>query len=181
MKRIYIIRHCKADGQEASANLTSECYTQALILRDYFENVKIDKIIASHYVRAVQSIKPLAEHKEIEIIKDTRLSERILSTENYPDWLEKLKMTFQDKSLTFIGGESSNEALFRISSVFEEVINSSEENVMFVTHGAIMSLLLNSIDENFGFDQWQTLTNPDIYLIEVQEGEKTFKRIWNSQ
>ncbi|MFJ8064570.1 histidine phosphatase family protein [Psychrobacillus sp. NPDC096426] len=181
MKRIYIIRHCKAEGQEENAKLTSEGLTQALMLRDYFEHVKIDQIISSHYIRAVQSIEPLGEFKGIEIIKDTRLSERILSTENYTDWLDKLNMTFQDKSLTFIGGESSNEALFRISSVFEEVINSPAENVILVTHGAIMSLLLNSMDDHFGFDQWQTLTNPDIYLIEVQEGKKTFKRIWNSK
>jgi len=180
MKRIYIIRHCKAEGQEENAKLTSEGYSQALLLRDYFENVKIDKIVSSHYVRAVQSIEPLGIYKRIEIIKDTRLSERILSTVNYSDWLDKLNMTFQDKSLTFIGGESSNEVLFRIDSVMEEVINSPEENVILVTHGAIMSLLLNSIDENFGFEQWQTLTNPDIYLIDVQEGKKTFKRIWNS-
>ncbi|MFJ5772168.1 histidine phosphatase family protein [Psychrobacillus sp. NPDC093180] len=179
MKRIYLIRHCKAEGQEENANLTSEGYNQAMILRDYFDNVKIDKIISSHYIRAVQSVESLAENKDMDIIKDVRLSERILSTENYPDWLEKLKMTFQDKSLTFIGGESSNEALCRIASVLDEVINSSEENVILVTHGAIMSLLLNSMDESFGFEQWQSLSNPDIYLIEVQEGERTFKRIWN--
>ena len=178
MKRIFIIRHCKAEGQEENANLTSEGYTQASMLKNYFDNVQINKIISSPYVRAVQSIKPLAESKEIDIIKDARLSERILSTENYPDWMEKLKMTFQDKSLTFIGGESSNEALCRISSVVDEVINSPEENVMLVTHGAIMSLLLNSMDEGFGFEQWQTLSNPDIYLVEVLEGERTFKRIW---
>lgn len=181
MKRIYIIRHCKAEGQEENANLTSEGYQQAIMLKNFFENVQIDKIISSHYVRAVQTIEPLAEDKGMEIIQDARLSERILSTENYPDWLEKLKMTFQDKSLTFIGGESSNEALIRIASVLEEVIVSPEENIILVTHGAIMSLLLNSIDENFGFDQWQTLTNPDIYLIEIQNGKKTFKRTWNSK
>lgn len=181
MKRIYIIRHCKAEGQEENANLTSEGNAQASMLRDFFENVKIDKIISSHYVRAFQSIEPLSKSKGIEIIKDTRLSERILSTENYSDWLDKLKMTFHNKSLTFIGGESSNEALLRFISVFEEVINYTDENVILVTHGAIMSLFLNSIDENFEFEQWQTLTNPDIYLIEVQEGQKTFKRIWTSK
>ncbi|GGA28110.1 histidine phosphatase family protein [Psychrobacillus lasiicapitis] len=178
MKRIYIIRHCKAEGQEENANLTSEGYNQAMMLRDYFENMKIDKIISSPYVRAVQSIKPLAESKEMDIIKDARLSERILSTANYSNWLEKLKMTFQDKSLTFLGGESSDEALCRISLVLEEVINSSAEDVILVTHGAIMSLLLNSMDEGFSFEQWQSLSNPDIYLIEVLEGERTFKRIW---
>ncbi|MDI2588846.1 histidine phosphatase family protein [Psychrobacillus sp. NEAU-3TGS] len=178
MKRIYIIRHCKAEGQEENANLTSEGYNQAMMLRDYFENVKIDKIISSHYVRAVQSVEPLAESKEMDIIKDARLAEKILSTENYPDWMEKLKMSFQDSSLTFLGGESSDVALCRISSVLEEVINSSEEDVILVTHGAIMSLLLNSMDEGFGFEQWQTLSNPDIYLVEVLEGERTFKRIW---
>lgn len=181
MKRIYIIRHCKAEGQDENANLTSEGYNQSYMLRDFFVDQKIDKIISSHFVRAVQTIEPLGEYKGIDILKDSRLSERILSTENYSDWLDKLKMTFQERDLTFVGGESSNEALLRINNVFEEVINSPEENVILVTHGAIMSLLLNSIDDNFGFEQWQSLTNPDIYLIEVLEGKKTFKRISNSK
>lgn len=177
MKKIYIIRHCKAEGQEESANLTVEGYEQALKLRDHFENIAIDKIISSHFVRAIQTIKPLSELKEITILKEPRLSERILSSEDYPDWLDKLKMTFHDKDLTFLGGESSNEALFRIKSVLEEVLTSSDENIILVTHGAIMSLLLNSFDEQFGFDQWASLTNPDIYMAETQDVALKFKRL----
>ncbi|WP_144510049.1 histidine phosphatase family protein [Bacillus sp. FJAT-22090] len=177
MKKIYIIRHCKAEGQEKSANLTVEGYEQALKLRDYFENITIDKIISSHFERAVQTIKPLSEFKKIPILKDSRLSERILSSEDYPDWLDKLKMTFQDKDLTFVGGESSNEALIRIKNVLEEVLTSPDENIILVTHGAIMSLLLNSFDERFGFEQWASLSNPDIYMADIHEEALKFKRL----
>ena len=50
---------------------------------------------------------------------DRQLTERVLSTKNISDWLEKLKTTFEDIELKFEGGESSQEAMKRIVEVVE--------------------------------------------------------------
>ena len=90
-KKIYMIRHCEADGQPAEAQLTERGLKQALDLSELFSEIKIDSIISSPYKRAIQSIQPLAKRLNVEIEIDSKLRERVLSTKSYSDWLDKLK------------------------------------------------------------------------------------------
>ncbi|MFT8320993.1 MAG: histidine phosphatase family protein [Bacillus sp. (in: firmicutes)] len=76
-KTFYLIRHCEAEGQDASAELTKTGIQQAKKVADFFSNKKIDLIIASPYQRAIQSILPLAQQLGYTINTDKRLKERI--------------------------------------------------------------------------------------------------------
>jgi 2,3-bisphosphoglycerate-dependent phosphoglycerate mutase len=93
MKIIYLVRHCKAEGQHPEAPLTAEGKKQAEELADFFSDMSIQTIITSPFLRAHQSIEPLVRKLNIDIKVDERLSERILSTNEYPDWLQRLKDT----------------------------------------------------------------------------------------
>lgn len=178
LKKIYIIRHCEAEGQPAEAQLTDRGFKQALEVSEFFSEIKIDRIISSPYKRAIQSIQPLAEQLNLKIEIDRKLTERVLSSENLSDWLEKLKTTFEDIELKFEGGESSKEAMKRIVEVVEEVFNGEFENTIIVTHGNLMSLLLKYYNGNFGFDDWKNLSNPDIYLLRNTDNKVFFERLW---
>ena len=48
-KIIYLIRHCKAGGQESSATLTSKGVEQACKLADFLYAKQIDYIISSSF------------------------------------------------------------------------------------------------------------------------------------
>nr|WP_141431787.1 histidine phosphatase family protein [Bacillus sp. 03113] len=178
MKKIYIIRHCEAEGQPSEAQLTDIGLKQAIDLSGFFSDIKIDRIISSPYKRAIQSIQPLAKRLNVEIEVDRQLTERILSTKNLPDWFEKLRATFEDTKLKFEGGESSQEAMKRIVKVVEKVFNSDIENTIIVTHGNLLSLLLNYINKDFGFDDWQNLSNPDVFLLKKESNIVTYERLW---
>ncbi|WP_338066675.1 histidine phosphatase family protein [Peribacillus acanthi] len=178
MKKIYVIRHCEAEGQPSEAKLTNKGDIQALELAEFFLDTKIDRIISSPYKRAIQSIQPLANLLNVEIELNSLLSERVLSTNNYSDWYEKLRNTFNDFELKFEGGESSQEAAKRIIGVVEEVFKSENENTIIVTHGNLMALLLNYVNKKFGFDDWKNLSNPDVFLLKVQNDNVTYARLW---
>lgn len=178
MKKIYLIRHCEAEGQPFEAQLTDRGLKQALELADYFSNIKIDRIISSPYTRAIQSIQPLAERLHLEIENDSRLTERVLSTNNLTDWFEKLRVTFDDLELKFEGGESSQEAMDRIVEVVEKVFTSETKNTIIVTHGNLMSLLLRYYNKNFGFEDWRNLSNPDLFLLKNESNKVTIERLW---
>ena len=177
-KRIYLIRHCEAEGQPVEARLTEKGVKQAETLSDFFSNIQVDCIISSPFLRAIQSIEPTSLTQNAKIELDERLSERILSTRNMPDWLDKLKATFVDRDLTYEGGESSRKAADRIVSVVEEVLASDCETALIVTHGNLLSLLLNAYDQSFGFDQWKGLSNPDVYLLRFTERQPHVERLW---
>ena len=180
MKRIYVIRHCEAQGQSLHASLTEKGLKQAEHLAQFFQAMPIDRIISSPYLRAIQSIEPLSKNINQKIEIDKRLEERILSTDNLPDWLEKLKGTFSDSNLKYTGGESSREAMARITNVVKEVIEGEAEHSVIVSHGNLIALLMKSYQHDVDFQFWQKLSNPDVYQISYVDNETVIEHIWDT-
>ena len=56
----------------------------------------------------------------------------------------------------------------------------SGEPALLVSHGNLMTLLLNSIDASFGFDAWKAMTNPDVFLLEPRTDGYSIERIWDA-
>ncbi|WP_155593344.1 histidine phosphatase family protein [Lysinibacillus cavernae] len=181
MGKIYIIRHCLAQGQSPDAPLTETGLKQAETLADFFKDIKIERILSSPFLRAIQSIEPLSIRESITIEIDERLSERLLSTRDLPDWYEKLQATFIDMDLKFDGGESSREAMDRIVTVVEDAFAQDADNILIVSHGNIISLLLKHYDQEVDFQSWQNLSNPDVFLLSVHLNGVMIERVWSSQ
>lgn len=103
----------------------------------------------------------------------------MLSSIPLPDWIEKLAESFNDLDLAFEGGESSNQAMNRITEVVDEIIdNNNLKTTIIVAHGGIISLLLHHFDNSFGFDEWKSLSNPDVYLLKLTKNKAYFERLW---
>ena len=167
-KTIYLIRHCKTEGQEPGAALTEQGKQDAKALVRVLVDIEVDHILSSPYRRAIDTIIPLSKELKLEVQVKEELKERVLSDQPMHDWLEKLEQTFLDKDLVFEGGESSREALSRVLRVIEEVLNNEEMNqVVLVSHGNLLSLLINHYDSNFGFKEWAKMRNPDLFILEV--------------
>ncbi|WP_284521660.1 histidine phosphatase family protein [Cytobacillus pseudoceanisediminis] len=103
MKTFYVVRHAKAEGQPFSARLTESGREQALKLIDFFKDKEINRIYSSPFVRAMETIRPLAQSRNLEIVEESRLGERVLSSILFDDWQEKLKQSFSDFELVFEG------------------------------------------------------------------------------
>lgn len=179
MKKIYLVRHCETVSQDPESPLTENGYKQTKALAHFFKKKKIDAIRSSPFRRARESIEPLAQQRNIEIIEDERLTERVLSSINLPDWYEKLQETFINKELRFTGGDSSQEAMNRIVNVIEEISKSNHKDVIVVTHGNILALLLHYYDHTFGFKDWEKLRNPDVFVLGIGGDEARVRNIWN--
>lgn len=178
VKHIYVIRHCEAQGQASDASLTEQGFYQAEVLAEFFTDKKIERIITSPFLRAIQTIEPLSTRGNINIEIDERLSERILSIKDLPDWYEKLQATFTDMDLKFDGGESSNEARRRIVNVVEGILLGESEHTIVVSHGNIITLLLKSYNSEVDFQFWTHLSNPDVFQLSVKNHEVTIEHIW---
>jgi len=180
-KRIYIVRHCETQGQSPTSPLTEKGHQQAKHLVAFFDNVNIDHIISSPFLRAKQSVEPLSKERHIDIEIDERLQERQLSTNDLPNWEEKLKATFADWDLAYEGGESSRAASQRIISVVDEVFKNDDENTVIVSHGNLTSLLLYHYKYDLGFEGWKKLSNPDVFLFEYTNNHVTIERLWQDE
>ncbi|MGM7700455.1 histidine phosphatase family protein [Pseudalkalibacillus sp. Hm43] len=174
---LYIVRHCKAEGQPPEAPLTEEGFKQAEELPDFFTNKKVERIVSSPFTRAQQSIQPTADQLGIEMELDDRLAERTLSTQPMENWMVNLARTYEDMHLKFEGGESSQEATDRAMAVINE-LKSDNKDAVIVTHGNLMSLILQHFDNVNGFEKWKDLSNPDVYHLSLDE-DMSLKRIWS--
>ncbi|MBS2967376.1 histidine phosphatase family protein [Metabacillus sp. KIGAM252] len=177
-KKIYLIRHCKASGQDLEAPLTQEGRAQAASLAAFLAGKSIDVIYSSPFKRAIDSVLPISRACNLDVILDQRLAERILSIKNLQDWIDKLSQTFEDKTLVFEGGESSMAAASRGLEVIQSFLDSSYQTAAIVSHGNLISLILNHYDESYGFEQWKALSNPDLYLLEFEGSIPDIKRVW---
>lgn len=162
---LYLVRHCQATGQEPDAPLTERGKQQAIVLANWLGAVSIERIISSPFVRAYQSVVPLSERLGLTIEVDERLVERVLSPVPLDDWRQKLAETFVDLDLSFQGGESSRMAMMRGVEVIHQVIDQTARSVVIVTHGNLMTLILKYFDEQFGYAEWESLQNPDVYCV----------------
>ncbi|SDJ68741.1 histidine phosphatase family protein [Sediminibacillus albus] len=184
MKRLFMIRHCNAEGQHKDSPLTKDGVIQAQIVAEFLQDYgyKMDRILSSPFLRAVESIKPYAQRNSLPIEIDERLEERLLSEEPVDDWMDVLEQSFTDMNFKLPGGESSNDASLRAKQLVDEIMeDDSCENVAIVTHGNLLALLLGKYQADIGFAQWKGLTNPDMYLIQKTGGEYIVERIWQDK
>lgn len=180
-KRIYVVRHCKAAGQAVEAPLTDEGLQQAVGLADFLETAGADKLVASQFVRAVQSLEPLAKRIGLPIEQDERLGERVLSAKDEPNWMEMLQAAYEDLDLCYEGGESGRQVMERALASVRDILASDAKTTVLASHGGLTTHLLKYFDDAYGFASWQKLSNPDVYLLTFDEdsGERaTVERVW---
>lgn len=168
MKKLVLISHSQAKGNHRDSPLTNHGVNQARRLSEFFDdqNFKIDRIISSPYMHAVETIMPYSRAHSIEIETDLRLRERILSSEPVEDTLDALETSFEDMDYALPGGESSNDALSRFLEALDEFSANESETVALVTHPNLLLLILSHYDEGYGFKQWHLFKQPDVYIIE---------------
>ncbi|MCA1030641.1 phosphoglycerate mutase family protein [Bacillus timonensis] len=180
MKRIYFIRHCQAKGQSIDAALTEIGRSQAIYLQDFFRTIDVDFLISSPYRRAIDSLKPLAEIKHLTIHLDHRLSERILCIDPIDNWLELLEYSFVDMNFSFPDGESSQKAMDRANELIDELISSQFNSIVVMSHGNLTALMLKIFKSDIGYEDWLSMSNPDVFEVVINEKGNSVKRIWDA-
>lgn len=179
LKKLIVVRHCSATGQERDAALTIAGEKQAHFLANFLiqNNLQIESIISSPFTRAIQSIAPFALRTNLPVGEDERLEERILSNNPMEDWLQKLEYTFTNIDISFLGGESTKQAMDRVASLIQDILQQEHQVTLLVTHGNLLTLILKYFDNRIGFLEWKNLSNPDIYEITLDE-QTTIHRLW---
>lgn len=173
-----MVRHSASAGQDAAAPLTAIGRTQAIRLADYLGTLGVELLMSSPYVRAQQSIAPLALGLGLPVETEPRLVERVLSIAPLEHWREALRLTFEDLDLTWPGGESSRSAMARGRAAIDALLSRPVRTLVVVTHGNLLTLILRSFEPRFGFQAWEHLSNPDVFCLEMGVERVRITRTW---
>jgi broad specificity phosphatase PhoE len=156
---VYVIRHAEKEKGDFYCSIlplnnqpiSENGKLQALSLVDFFRKLDIESIYVSEYIRAAQTITPVAEAKNIKFSTDKRLNEinigelDQLSDEEVknkcPDfWKSYLE---RKSDFRFPNGESGDEAGARIHDLFCSL--DPTKNHILVSHDGIIRTLICKI------------------------------------
>ncbi|WP_347860519.1 histidine phosphatase family protein [Salimicrobium sp. PL1-032A] len=179
MDRVILIRHAEAEGQHRDSPLSHRGLESTEKLMELLNEHRCCEVIfASPFLRAIETIKPFAEHHGLSIHRDERLEERILSETPLNDWEAILEDSFEDREMKVGAGESSREAKERVSSFLDELEGYSYP--LIVTHGNLLAFILEYFGKTVSFQEWKNFSYPDVFLLEKDQGSWIFNRIWEN-
>ena len=160
--KIFLVRHAHADWTpDENRPLSAQGLRDAKILADTLAANPIEMVISSPYLRAIQTVQPLASRLGLEVSKDDRFRERALGCFSDVSFTEAVRRTWMDFSFSYPDGESNSAAQVRAVQALQALTKHEAEHVAVGTHGNIMALILNYYDPTVGFDFWSKLSMPD--------------------
>ena len=143
-------------------------------LRDTLASVRIDAAYSSPYLRARQTIEPIAQarHLSIETIDDLR--ERLLSPSDLPEWRSHLKRSWNDFDYASPGGETSRDAQARVVRVLDMIASRHTAGTLILaSHGNLIALALNAFMPSVDYTFWESIPMPAVFsLIREEPGWK---------
>jgi len=176
---LYVIRHCESTGSEPEAPLSARGFEPAQDLAKRQAVAGIQRIVSSPYVRARQTIEPLAQRLGVEIEVEVRWAERKGAfIPNRADWEALPRRIFAEPDFSE-NGESSGSALARGLAAFRDIADSIDVPTALVGHGQLSSLLLGQLWHRDPFAIWLALTNPDVFSVTPNGEDYTIERIWS--
>ncbi|MDN7145724.1 histidine phosphatase family protein [Liquorilactobacillus mali] len=167
---IYFVRHALPDyswADDAMMPLTQVGKDDSLVVLDSLKNLSFDFCISSPYKRTLQTIEPLVYEKKLKVHIDERLKERVRGDigENGDVLLKKRwgNFDFHEEN-----GESMNSLQQRNMEVLSRILEQHRgETILFSTHGAALSSMLNHFDNEFGYLDFIRLQCFTPYVLKI--------------
>ncbi len=181
MTEIYFIRHAESDHtvkDEYNRPLTEKGINDAKMLPYMFRDISPDALFCSPYIRAVQTITPVAKAKNLDIIIKNDLRERLSNSAWIHDELDLREFVYkmwENISISVDGGESISELQGRnIKTITEILRDYTEKKIIIGTHGSALASIMNYYDQNFSAEDFMHFIGKMPYIIRMQFEKNNF-------
>ena len=155
---------------EYTRPLTAKGIRDAQQLSDTLASTRIDAAYSSPYLRARQTIEPIARARGLAIETVDDLRERLLSPADLPDWRAHLKRSWEDFDYAPPGGETSRDAQARVVRVLDTIATRhAAGTVILASHGNLIALALNAFMPNVDYAFWESIPMPAVFTLIREE------------
>lgn len=176
--KIYLIRHGETDWNKAlriqgreNIPLNSHGIEQAEECGRAFQKLKIDCIVSSPLIRAVQTAEEIAKYVGVkEVIIDERLIERDYGLLSGSTLSFKEAFTVDDKDANMEEWEIVSQRM--LSCLYEYKSKQDIKNVIMISHGAAIKSVLTELSKSQKGMKIQRLKNACINIL--QDNETSF-------
>lgn len=182
---IYMVRHAHSNysSDELGRGVSQKGKNDLQLVTELLVGENVDVVISSPYRRAIETVEGVAQALCLHIVLEERFKERILSHEPVEDFHSALKKVWDNPEFAHKGGESNFEAAQRgIEGLMDILEKYKEKKIAIGTHGNIMAIIMNSLDKQYDYWFWRSLSMPDIYKLSFEEKNLVeVKRIWDRE
>jgi 2,3-bisphosphoglycerate-dependent phosphoglycerate mutase len=176
---VLLIRHAEsvapgtADFDEYTRPLTEKGLRDAERLVESLASTRIDAAYSSPYIRARQTIEPIAKARGLTIETIDDLRERVLKPGDLPDWRVHLQRSWKDFDYALPGGESGRVAQSRVVRVLDDIRGRRARGgiAMLASHGNLIALALNAMMPNIDYTFWESIPMPAVFTL-LHDGER---------
>ena len=160
LKRFYFVRHGQTEDnagnvyQSAEDKLTEKGREQAVLVAERFVSIPKDIIIASDYVRALETAKVISDKtgvsvRESELFREIRRPADIIGKDKFDGEGKKVMNEIiahePDKNWHHSDEENLFEAIARARKAIEFLCALPEENIVVVTHEMFIKIMLSAM------------------------------------
>jgi 2,3-bisphosphoglycerate-dependent phosphoglycerate mutase len=148
--------------------LTDEGRQAAEQLADELEPYVITSVYSSPYQRAIETVTPTAQRRELEVHLLPDLRERRLTLAQTPDWADHLRRSWADPDYALEGAESGRQAQRRAIGLLDllRTRHADGGRLLVGSHGNLISLILQTFEPGVDHDFHLAMPMPAIYHLE---------------
>ena len=167
---LYLLRHAESAPSshlpEPDWPLSPRGAAQARRLATQLSGLDIACVCSSPFVRAVPTVRPFCEARQLPIEIEPDLRERTLCGQRIDNFEEPLRRSWGDFDYALPGGESSRTCQRRVVECVAWLATSHAGTLLVSSHGNALALFLNALDPTFGWEGWKAMRNPDLFKID---------------
>ncbi|MFC4403924.1 histidine phosphatase family protein [Gracilibacillus xinjiangensis] len=179
MNRLILIRHSipviEAGVPSNEWVLAEEGIDKARIIAKKLSGYCFGKLYTSMEPKAIETAKIIADHtnssyeKIADVHEHLRTSNRKVFTGD--EWLAIMQQLFTKQDRFIFGDETAGAAKSRFDEAIKKLIktHTSNEDILLVTHGTVMSLFLSLYNHLDGFEIWCSLGMPAYVELTVSD------------
>src|SRR5262249_47891398 len=171
---IYLIsvpqKHLISTSHYSRWPLSARGRQQAAALAPLLATLKIGKLYSSPYIRCLDTIRPFVERNRLDLLLDQSLEERVIAKGLLSNFDDVWSRSWNEFDFALPDCESSAAAQRRFCEDVRKIVHQNPGSILGVSsHGSVIALFLNSIDNSFSGEQAEELRNPDAIKIMATE------------
>jgi 2,3-bisphosphoglycerate-dependent phosphoglycerate mutase len=173
---VLLIRHAEPippwspgwEERDDERPLTDEGRQAAEQLADELEPYVITSVYSSPYQRAIETVTPTAQRRELEVHLLPDLRERRLTLAQTPDWADHLRRSWADPDYALEGAESGRQAQRRAIGLLDllRTRHADGGRLLVGSHGNLISLILQTFEPGVDHHFHLAMPMPAIYHLE---------------
>jgi 2,3-bisphosphoglycerate-dependent phosphoglycerate mutase len=184
MTTLILVRHAQSAPDPALPErdwpLSDKGRRQALDLAPALAELGVDALASSPFIRAIDTLRPYAEHADLEITVDEDLRERALGgwMPDVADVEAAIRNMHADPDFRLEGGESGRACIARFEAALARIVAAHPGRTIAVgSHGGVLGHLISRQDVALPDAFWRQIRNPHLFVFDAGlrwVGERTF-------